>query len=71
MTIDEMEQGKRYKMPWWHSKGFVIRVGDDYYLQQEGKPIEKLNFNSAHNFKICTEYVEVPRDEIKENDATN
>lgn len=45
-------------MPWWESKAYIMRVGDDYTLYYNNDKEEILNFNSAHNFKICTEYVE-------------
>jgi len=38
MGIEDFEQEKKYRMPWWDK--------------------EVLDFVSAYNFKICTQYEE-------------
>jgi len=57
MCIEDFEENKSYRMPWWDNKAHIIRVANNYTLYHDNGESEVLNFNSAHNFKICTQYV--------------
>ena len=46
-------------MPWWNNKSHIVRVGEVYTLYHDNGTVEEIDFTSAHNFKICTDYLEV------------
>ncbi len=59
MKIADFVEQKKYRMPWWESKAYITRTDNVYTLHNDNGESEIIDFKSAHNFKICAQYVEV------------